>query len=183
MDGHPSFGDETVDGGQSTAMDWRSHLLTSDDAITRALLATHRIAVIGIKTAESDQPAFGVPRLLQEWGFEIVPVPVYYPDVTVLLGEPVHRTLATIQPAVDLVQLFRRPVDIPRHLDELLAARPRTVWMQLGIRNDTVAETLARAGIDVVQDHCMKVEIMARRESGIMLPSERATTPDAHRHA
>jgi hypothetical protein len=59
---------------------------------------------------------------------------------------------------VDLVDVFRKPKDIPAHLPDLLEKRPRAVWFQLGIRNDEAAETLARAGIQVVQDHCLKVE-------------------------
>jgi uncharacterized protein len=180
MSGHPSFGDESVDGGQSTEVDWRSHLLTSDDSITRLLSEARRIAVIGIKTPDSGQPAYGVPQLLQQWGFEVIPVPVYYPDVTEILGVPVHRSLATVPGPIDVVQLFRRPDDVARHLEELLAARPKAVWMQLGIRHDAAAEELARAGIDVVQDRCMKVELMARRAAGIMLPAGTATPPAAH---
>ncbi|MCU0635426.1 MAG: CoA-binding protein [Gemmatimonadaceae bacterium] len=136
--------------------------MTSAEDITRLLERARRIAVIGIKTPESGQPAYGVPAYVQQAGYEIIPVPVYYPDVTELLGAPVHRSLATVAPPIDIVQLFRRPDDVPKHLDELLAARPAAVWMQLGIRHEQVAEALARAGIDVVQDHCMKIELMAR---------------------
>jgi predicted CoA-binding protein len=60
------------------------------------------------------------------------------------------------------VQLFRRPSDIPAHVDDILAANPRVVWMQLGIRHDAVAEQLARAGISVVQNKCFLVELKAR---------------------
>jgi len=59
---------------------------------------------------------------------------------------------------VDMVNVFRRPADIPPHLPDILAARPRVVWFQLGIRHDGAAETLARAGIAVVQNRCLLVE-------------------------
>jgi len=72
--------------------------------------------------------------------------------VTEILGEPVYRTLAEIPEPVDMVNVFRRSRDIPPHLSDILAAKPKSVWLQLGIRNDEVAETLARAGIKVVQD-------------------------------
>ena len=117
------------------------------------------MAVIGIKTPEAGGPAYTVPAYMQQVGFEIVPVPVYYPDVTEILGVPVHRSLATIDPPVDMVQLFRRSEDVIKHVDEILAAEPSVVWMQLGIRNDEAAERLARAGIFVVQDHCTYVEL------------------------
>src|SRR5215470_19567008 len=120
--------------------DWRANLIDDD-------------AVLGMKTeAQAGQPAFYVPRYMAEAGYEIVPVPVYYPEVYEILGEPVYRKLADIPDPVDMVNLFRRPHHIPPHVPDLLAARPRAVWMQLGISHDEVAETLARAGIKVVQD-------------------------------
>ena len=138
---------------------WRRHLLESS-ADVRALLArTRRIAVLGIKTPDTGAPAYYVAEYAQQAGYEIVPVPVYYPEVTELLGEPVHRTLGAIPGGVDMVNVFRRPKDIPAHVDDILAARPRSVWFQLGIRHDAVAEQLARAGIDVVQDRCLLVEL------------------------
>ena len=91
-------------------------------------------------------------------GFKIIPVPVYYPDVTEILGEKVHRQLQQIPDEVDMVNVFRRPQDIPAHLDDLLAKKPKSVWMQLGISHDAVAEQLARAGIKVVQDRCLMVD-------------------------
>ena len=123
------------------------------------LLETKSIAVLGIKTEEqSDQPAFYVPKYMQNAGFKIIPVPVYYPDVTEILGEKVHRQLLQIPDEVDMVNVFRRPQDIPPHLDDLLAKKPKSVWMQLGISHDAVAEQLARAGIKVVQDRCLMVD-------------------------
>ena len=88
----------------------------------------------------------------------MIPVPVYYPDVTEILGKPVVRKLADIGRPVDMVNVFRRPTDIPPHLDDILAAKPKSVWFQLGIRNDEAALKLAEAGIKVVQDRCLMVE-------------------------
>lgn len=140
-------------------MDRRSNLIEDDAGIDALLARTKRIAVLGIKTeAQAEQPAFEVPRYLQQAGFEVIPVPVYYPDVQEILGRPVHRRLVDVPDAIDLVDVFRRPTDIPAHLDDMLAAKPRAVWFQLGIRNDAVAEALARAGIAVVQDRCLMVE-------------------------
>ncbi|MHB1263714.1 MAG: CoA-binding protein [Gemmatimonadaceae bacterium] len=139
--------------------DTESHYLERDDEIRALLERTRRIAVLGIKTAESGQPAFYVPRYAQQAGYEIVPVPVYYPEVTEILGEPVYRSLAAIPGEVDMVNIFRRPKDIPAHLDDILAKRPKSVWMQSGITHAGVAERLAEAGIDVVQDHCLMVEL------------------------
>jgi len=133
--------------------DWRDNLAESNAELAAILADTKRIAVLGIKTeAQRGQPAFYVPEYMAKAGYEIVPVPVYYPDVVEILGEPVYRTLAEIPEPVDMVNVFRRPRDIPPHLPDLLASKPRVVWMQLGISHDAVAEALARAGIKVVQD-------------------------------
>jgi uncharacterized protein len=139
--------------------DWRAHLIRDVRGIRRVLEQTRRIAVLGIKTAESMQPAYYVPEYAQRAGYEIVPVPIYYPEATEILGEPVYRKLADVPGPIDLVNVFRRPKDVPAHLDDILAARPKAVWMQSGIRHDEVAERLAREGIDVVQDACLMVEL------------------------
>ena len=140
-------------------MDWQRNLLQSPAEIGDLLARTRRIAVLGIKTeVQGNQPAFYVPAYMADAGFEVVPVPVYYPDVTQILGQPVYRKLTEVPGTIDMVDVFRRPSDLPAHLDELLAAKPRSVWLQLGIRNDAFAETLAKAGIEVVQDRCLMVE-------------------------
>jgi hypothetical protein len=115
--------------------------------------------VLGIKTeAQAGQPAFYVPEYLQRAGYEVIPVPVYYPDATSILGQPVYRRVADIPGPVDLVVVFRRSQDVPPHLDDLLAASPKAVWMQSGIRNEDAARRLAEAGIRVVQDRCAMID-------------------------
>jgi hypothetical protein len=138
---------------------WQAHLIDDDAGIAQLLGHTRRIAVLGIKTADTGQPAYYVPLYAQQAGYEVVPVPVYYPEVQEILGQPVHRTVAAVSPPVDMVNVFRRAKDIPAHVDDIIAARPAAVWFQLGIRNDAAAERLARAGIDVVQDRCLLVEL------------------------
>jgi predicted CoA-binding protein len=139
--------------------DWRQHLIEDDEGVKRILEETRRVAVLGIKTEASGQPAYYVPEYAQRAGYQIVPVPVYYPEAQEILGEKVFRTVSAIPGAVDMVNVFRRPRDIPSHVDDIIAKRPRSVWFQLGIRNDEAAERLARAGIDVVQDRCLLVEL------------------------
>lgn len=138
-------------------MDWQKNLLKSDEEIRNLLKDTKRIAVIGIKM-ESYQPAYYVPGYMQSAGFEIVPVPVYYPDATEILGEKVYRKLIDIPGEIDLVNIFRRSNDVAKHTDDILAKKPKAVWMQSGIYNDEVAETLAKEGIKVVQNLCLMVE-------------------------
>jgi predicted CoA-binding protein len=85
-------------------------------------------------------------------------VPVYYPEVREILGKPVYRNVADVPGPVDIVDVFRRPRDIPRHVADLFRLGPRAVWFQAGIRHDEAALELARAGILVVQDRCLSVE-------------------------
>ena len=134
-------------------------MLTTDDEIREMLAATKTIAVLGMKPeSHSSQPAFYVPKYMADAGYEIIPVPVYYPEVTEILGKEVYRDLNDIPGEIDLLNVFRRSEDIPKHTFEILSKRPKAVWFQLGIRNDEVAEKLAETGIKVVQDLCLMVE-------------------------
>src|ERR671918_1700492 len=141
-------------------MEWQENLIYTTSQIRDLILRTKSIAVLGIKTeGQADQPAFYVPQYLATAGFRIVPVPVYYPEATVILGQPVYRRLVDIPGDIDMVNMFRRSHDVPPHIDDILAKRPRAVWMESGIRHPEAAEKLARAGIDVVQDRCLMVEV------------------------
>ena len=140
-------------------MEWRENILTTDSQIRELLSGTKIIAVLGIKPeSHSNQPAFYVAKYMADAGFEIMPVPVYYPEVTEILGKQVYRKLTDVPDEIDLLNVFRRAEDIPKHTDEILAAKPRAVWFQMGIRNIAVAEIFAKAGIKVVQDMCLMVE-------------------------
>jgi predicted CoA-binding protein len=140
--------------------DWRRNLIEDDEQRLVGLLrSARRVAVLGIKTeAAHGQPAFYVPQALQEMGLEIIPVPVYYPESTQILGQKVYRRVADVPGEVDIVDVFRRSADVAAHLPDLLAKKPRAVWLQSGIRDDRTAEALARAGILVVQDRCLMVD-------------------------
>jgi uncharacterized protein len=140
-------------------MNWQDNILTTDGKIGQLLKETKRIAVLGIKPeSHSSQPAFYVPRYMKDSGFEIIPVPVYYPDVTEILGQKVYRDLRDVPGEIDMVNVFRRDADVSKHVDEIIEAKPKSVWMQLGIRNDEAAEEFAKAGIRVVQNLCLMVE-------------------------
>jgi uncharacterized protein len=140
-------------------MNWRDNLIVDPAGIAQVLRSATRIAVLGIKTEQqAGQPAFYVPEYLQRVGYTVVPVPVYYPQVEKILGQPVYRSVAAIPDPVDLVVVFRRSSDVPPHVEDLLAARPGAVWLQSGIRNEEAAQRLAEAGIRVVQDRCAMVE-------------------------
>jgi predicted CoA-binding protein len=134
-------------------MSWQDNILTTGEQFRDLFAQTKRIAVLGIKTeAQADQPSVYVPKYMQDAGFEIVPVPVYYPEATVILGEKVYRKLADIPGEIDMVDVFRRSPDVASHIEDIVAKKPKSVWLQLGIRNDAAAEIFAKAGIKVVQD-------------------------------
>jgi uncharacterized protein len=140
-------------------MDWHANLIEDPEDIQALLAAARRIAVLGMGAeAERARPAFYVPHYLKRAGFEVIPVPVYFPDLAEIDGQPTYRTVAEIPGEIDIVDVFRLSRDIPKHLDDLLAKKPKAVWFQSGIRNDEAARTLAEAGIQVVQDRCMMVE-------------------------
>jgi len=143
--------------------DWRRNLIEDDeDRLLELLRSAKRVAVLGIKTeAARGQAAYYVPQALQQMGLEIVPVPVYYPEVTEILGQKVYRRVADVPFDVDIVDVFRRSRDVAAHVPDLLAKKPHAVWLQSGIRDDRSAEVLARAGVLVVQDRCLMVDYRA----------------------
>ena len=138
---------------------WQKNIITDEAGLIKLLAATKTIAVLGIKTeAQAGQAAFYVAEYLDRAGFAVIPVPVYYPEVKEILGHPVYRKVADIPGDVDMVNVFRRSEDVPPHVDDILAKKPKSVWLQLGIQNDDAAEKLARAGIKVVQNRCLMVD-------------------------
>jgi predicted CoA-binding protein len=137
----------------------RGRILESDDDVAEVMRRSKRVAIVGIKPeSHASRPAHYVSAYLHRRGYDVVPVPVYYPDVTEILGQPVYRSVSDVPGDIDLVVLFRKSGDVPGHVDDIIAKKPRAVWMQLGIRNDEAAERFAAAGIDVVQDRCTMVE-------------------------
>lgn len=144
----------------------RGALIQDHREIDRLLSGIRRIAVLGIKPeTHAAQPAHMIPAYLHRVGYEVIPVPVYYPEVTHILGKPVLRAVADIKGRVDVLNVFRKPSDLPPHLPDILKACPRTVWLQTGIRDDAFAQSLLRRGIDVVQDRCLMVEHRRWRSS------------------
>jgi predicted CoA-binding protein len=130
--------------------------LENDEEI-RALLSDARsVAVVGIKDDPAED-AHKVPAYLQSRGLRILPV---NPKLTRVLGEEAVASLGELRETPDVVNVFRAPQHLPRHLPEILALapRPRCVWLQLGIHDDDFVKRLEEAGIAVVQDRCLMVE-------------------------
>ncbi len=140
-------------------MDWQRNIIDDAQQVRALITSARRIAVLGMdKEQNRDRPAFYVPHYLKRAGFEIIPVPIRYPDLTEIDGQRAYQTVSEIPGDIDIVGVFRISRDIPKHLDDLIAKKPRAVWFQSGIRNDEAARKLAEAGIQVVQDRCLMVE-------------------------
>lgn len=120
------------------------------------LLQARTVAVLGAHP-NPNKPAFYVPDYLGQRGYTLLPVnPAYAGQV--LWGRKIVARLTDLGEPPDILDVFRRSEALPDHLEEILAARPRLVWLQSGIIHDAFAETLRQAGIPVVQDRCLMVE-------------------------
>src|SRR2546421_628871 len=105
------------------------NILASDAEIRDLLTTTKTIAVLGIKPeTHAYQPAFYVPKYMADAGYDIIPIPVYYSEVTEIIGKRVYRDLNDVPGDIDLVNVYRRSEDIPKHTDEILLKKPRAVW-------------------------------------------------------
>ncbi len=123
------------------------------EGMEEVLRTARRIAVLGIKPeTHAGQPAADIPAYLAEVGYQVIPVPVRYPEVDTILGLPVERDLRALRPPPDIVDVFRRPEDVPGHLEDLLALRPGLVWFQSGCFEPGTARRLEAAGIPTCHD-------------------------------
>ncbi|CAL8468625.1 g8165 [Coccomyxa elongata] len=142
-----------------TSEDWKSRIVTRPKQAIEIAGEARRVAVLGIAPeTKADRPAHYVAKTLQAAGVKILPVPVYYPDVQMILGEKVYRKLKDIPEPVDIVDVFRRAEDLAGHLDDILHVKPKVVWLQSGISERHFEEELAKAGITVVPDRCLMVD-------------------------
>jgi predicted CoA-binding protein len=132
--------------------------ITDDDSL-RELLEADTIAVVGCSTTEG-KAAHDIPAYLQGHGYRIVPVNPYADEI---LGEPAADSLADVETEIDLVDVFRPSEETPAIVDDVIerheaAGDASAVWLQLGIESDEAAERAEAAGLDFVQDSCLKVE-------------------------
>ncbi len=129
--------------------------ILEDEAAITEVLATYRtVAVLGASLREYRAGHY-VPRYLNAHGYQIFPVnPTYASEI--LFGTEVVSTLADLEAPVEVIDVFRRRDYLEGHLPEILALSvlPKVVWFQPGVYHDTVAQKLAAAGIDVVQNRC-----------------------------
>lgn len=128
--------------------------------IDRVLSQYRTVAVVGV-SPDPDRPSHVVADFLKNHGYRMVPVT---PKGGVILGETVYPNLTSIPEKVEVVDIFRRPEDVPPIVDEAISIEAKVVWMQEGIVNEEAAAKARAAGITVVMDHCMKQEIEKRQD-------------------
>jgi predicted CoA-binding protein len=145
----------------------RENMIDREEDLARIVRDARTVAVVGMKDgSDPEAPAFTVPKALKARGLRVIPV---NPMIQMSLGMAAYKDLASVPEAFDIVDVFRRSEKIGELVEEILALpparRPRVVWLQTGIRNDLAAAKLAEAGIQVVQDHCLKVYSERYREA------------------
>jgi predicted CoA-binding protein len=133
----------------------------TDDATIRHILATCKtIAVVGL-SPKPHRASFDVSRYMQAHGWRIIPInPAAVASGATILGEKVYATLleAAQHETIDLVNVFRNAEDVPPVVDEAMAIGAQAVWLQLGITHEAALEKARAAGLQVIQDKCLKVE-------------------------
>ncbi|MEO5641624.1 MAG: CoA-binding protein [Sphingomicrobium sp.] len=140
--------------------------LTTDAEIDELLKGTNVIAIVGASD-RPDRASFGVMKFAQDRGYRTIPV---NPRIT---GEHVHgefvwRELGQLGEPIDIVDVFRKSEDVGPVVDEAIAVGAKAVWMQLGIRNAEAAAKAEAAGLKVVEDKCLKIELA---RSGLRAPA------------
>lgn len=128
-----------------------------DDAQVREILQQSKtVAIVGV----SDNPEKASNQVAQ-WLMANTSYELYFvnPRLESIFGKPVYKSVAEIPVAIDIMDLFRKSEDLPANLEDALVAKPKVFWMQLGIRNQGVAEQAAAAGMVAIQDRCIKIEV------------------------
>ena len=123
----------------------------------RRILRQHKtLAVVGL-SANWYRPSFFAAKYMQEHGYRVIPVNPSYAGQSII-GEKVYASLRDIPDKVDIVDCFRKSADIEPIVDEAIAIGAKVLWMQLGVMNNKAADKARKAGLEVVQDRCVKIE-------------------------
>ena len=122
--------------------------------LRRILLQSKVIAVVGLSPSWY-RPSFFAAKYMQEHGYRAIPV---NPNASEILGETCYPSVAAIPVPVDIVDCFRQPGEMPDLARAAVAKGAKVFWMQLGLRNDEAARIANAAGLDVVQNRCVKIE-------------------------
>jgi predicted CoA-binding protein len=124
------------------------------DAISEILRIYKTIAVVGL-SANPERPSYGVTEYMQKAGYRIIPV---NPNEREVLGEKSYARLEDVPEKIEIVDVFRRPEDVPPVVESAIRVGARVIWMQLGIENAGAAEKARAAGLTVIEDACLFVE-------------------------
>ena len=128
--------------------------MDDSDTIRRILKGCRTIAVVGL-SAQWHRPSFFAAKYLQEHGYRVIPV---NPAYETILGERSYKRLADIPDRVDVVDCFRKSSEIPALAEEAIAIGAKVLWMQLGVENAQARARAEAAGLQVVENRCMKIE-------------------------
>ncbi|SRR5581483_5261398 len=119
------------------------------------LRSAHTVAVVGL-SHDPSRPSYSVARYLQEQGYRIIPV---NPQEREVLDEPAYPDLTRVPLAIDVVDVFRRAEFVPDIVDQAIQVGAKAVWLQLGIEHLQAAQRARQAGLKVVMDRCMAIEL------------------------
>ena len=126
--------------------------MNDEKMMKEILLSTKTIASVGL-SSNPLKASYGVVAYLQARGYRIIPV---NPTATEILGEKAYPDLSSIPEKIDVVQVFRRPEDVPPVVEDAIKIGAKAVWMQEGISNEEAAQAAREAGLQVVMDACMR---------------------------
>ncbi len=124
------------------------------EKILRVLQNYRKLAIVGL-SANPNRPSYFAATYLKDYGFEITPVTPAYEEV---LGLKCYPALADVPGPLEVVDIFRKPQDVPAIVDEAIRLGAKVVWMQLGVIHEQAREKALAAGLEVVMDRCMKIE-------------------------
>jgi predicted CoA-binding protein len=126
----------------------------NDDKMMKEILSSARtIASVGLSSNPAKE-SYGIVEYLKSQGYRVIPV---NPNATEVLGEKAYPDLSSVPEKIDVVQVFRKPEDVPPVVDEAIKVGAKAVWMQEGIINEEAAKKARAAGLQVVMDACMRV--------------------------
>ena len=128
--------------------------MDDSDKVRRILRRVRTIAVVGL-SAQWHRPSYFAAKYLQEHGYRVIPVNPGYPEI---LGEKCYKSLREIPEKVDVVDCFRRSAEIPAIADDAIAIGAKVLWMQLGVENGDARRKAEAAGLEVIENRCMKIE-------------------------
>jgi predicted CoA-binding protein len=122
--------------------------------LRRIMTDYKRVAIVGL-SEDWSRPSNFAAKYLLDHGFEVIPVNPKYPEI---LGQKCYADLRDIPTPVDIVDLFQRVERVPLFVDQAIEIGAKVVWLQLGIVHEEAAQKARDAGLEVVQDRCMKIE-------------------------